>query len=699
MTAISAFVGNDAAGVRAFEDWLGRELDFVRAHGGRESWADFNGSLGWLASQFESVDAPIYWSVPMIVKGATLAQAATGAYNAQYAQAARTLLAAGADQDKIHVRIGEEFNGDWMPWAAKGKEADFIATFRQIVQTFRGVSDKFVFEWNVNIGDMGMDPAKAYPGDDVVDFIGMDFYWNTLWDPKDPAAAWDYMVTRKYGLQWLEDFADARGKPTAYSEWGVSADNAGVYIAKAAAWFAAHDVAYQSYWDSNADFPGMLSSGQYPTTGQAFIDFFSKVDLPVAPLAEPAVSGAWQTWMGGTAGDDVLTGDARNNKVDGGAGADTMTGGAGDDAYTVDRPGDVVVERTGEGVDTVDSYALSYGLSANVENLNLVASYAQTGIGNALANRIAGGQGADTIIGLNGDDWLSGGGGQDTFAFAPGQGKDTIVDFAAGAAGDRVMLEGFQFASFAAVQAALQTVAGGVRLDLGGQDSIFFKGVVASAFTSANFAFSAPLAAPAVSGAWQTWMGGTAGADSLLGDARNNKIDGGAGVDTMAGGAGDDLYTVENSADQVVERAGQGVDTVHSYARYYTLSPNMENIELLASFAQTANGNALANRMVGGAGADLITGRAGDDWMAGGGGRDTFVFNAGDGRDVIADFETSGAAVDRIDLRSFGLSGFAAMANAMHDRASGVEIDLPAGGEIHLLDVQVAELTALHFLF
>ena len=41
----------------------------------------------------------------------------------------------------------------------------------------------------------------------------------------------------------------------------------------------------------------------------------------------------------------------------------------------------------------------------------------------------------------------------------------------------------------------------------------------------------------------------------------------------------------------------------------------------------------------GGAGSDRIIGRTGDDTLAGGGGQDIFLFNAGDGADVIVDFD------------------------------------------------------------
>jgi beta-mannanase len=132
------------------------------------------------------------------------------------------------------------------------------------------VSNRFVFEWNVNIGDTGMNPETAYPGDAYVDIIGMDFYWNTQWDPADPIQAWNSMLNRSYGLAWHQRFAAAHGKRTSYSEWGVMSNNAGPYIEKAKEWFASHPVVFQTYWNSNAAFPGKLSDNQYPNTGAAY---------------------------------------------------------------------------------------------------------------------------------------------------------------------------------------------------------------------------------------------------------------------------------------------------------------------------------------------------------------------------------------------------------------------------------------------
>ena len=112
-----------------------------------------------------------------------------------------------------------------------------------------------------------MDPEGAYPGDAFVDIIGMDFYWDLRWSPNEPITAYDFMVTRKWGLQWHQDFATAHGKPTAYSEWGIMSNDGASYIQRVEQWFARHNVVYQNYWNSNADFKGLVSTGEYPLPG------------------------------------------------------------------------------------------------------------------------------------------------------------------------------------------------------------------------------------------------------------------------------------------------------------------------------------------------------------------------------------------------------------------------------------------------
>jgi Glycosyl hydrolase family 26 len=266
---VGAYCGNSVDGLRRFEQWLGRPVDGVLGYTGNANWEDYDGSVGWATGLWSAIDRRVFWSVPLIASGASLAQAGAGAYDDHYRKAAQTLAGYRPQEPQLYIRTGWEFNGNWFPWTAQGKAPDFIAAFRRFVTVFRSVSNRFVFEWNVNVGDVGMDPETAYPGDAYVDIIGMDFYWQPHL-PTNPQQAWSQIVSQKWGLQWHQNFARTHGKPTSYSEWGIRSNDAAYYIEQAKIWFDTHPVLFHTYWDANNEYPGKLSEGQYPNAGAAY---------------------------------------------------------------------------------------------------------------------------------------------------------------------------------------------------------------------------------------------------------------------------------------------------------------------------------------------------------------------------------------------------------------------------------------------
>lgn len=141
--------------------------------------------------------------------------------------------------------------------------------------------------------------------------------------------------------------------------------------------------------------------------------------------------------------------------------------------------------------------------------------------------------------------------------------------------------------------------------------------------------------------------------DTLIGNEVNNRLNGGLGADKMVGGLGNDIYSVDNVGDKVVEKAGEGTDLVLSTINY-TLGANVENLALFGD-AVFGTGNELRNLIAGNAKDNVINGKGGNDTLLGGAGADLFVFDQLDGSfDDINDF-VSGVDKLGFDGDVFGL--------------------------------------------
>jgi Ca2+-binding RTX toxin-like protein len=112
----------------------------------------------------------------------------------------------------------------------------------------------------------------------------------------------------------------------------------------------------------------------------------------------------------GGAGNDSLLGDGNANTLNGGLGADTLAGGLGNDLFFVNDAGDVVIELTGGGADTIIA-SVNMTMPDRVEVLQIasgISGITITGgtgndmlIGNALANNFNGGAGDDVVLAGN----------------------------------------------------------------------------------------------------------------------------------------------------------------------------------------------------------------------------------------------------------------------------------------------------------
>ena len=288
---LGVFVGTEQLDeVAAFERWLGRPVGWVLDYvgrgrgGGPEAWVGIDDPRDRCAA-WVNQHRQVVLSVAMLPSEShSLRRGARGDYDHHWRRFGERLVGGGCG-DWV-LRVGWEFNGRFYPWAAGGREDEFVAYWRRIVDVLRSVDgQQFRFDWTALAGNANADVEAAYPGDDYVDIIGLDAYdTSTVTDPED---RWKDLVERPYGLQWHVDFAARHGKPVAFPEWGVTVrkgDDLGggdsaLYTQRMLDWVEAHDPIYAIYFDFDAvDAAHKLSSGQFPEAGAVLRRWAATVD-------------------------------------------------------------------------------------------------------------------------------------------------------------------------------------------------------------------------------------------------------------------------------------------------------------------------------------------------------------------------------------------------------------------------------------
>ncbi len=312
--------------------------------------------------------------------------------------------------------------------------------------------------------------------------------------------------------------------------------------------------------------------------------------------------------IAGLGGDDILRGDGGNDTLDGGAGNDRIMGGTGDDRLL-----------GGTGNDRL------YGDEGN-DDLN-------------------GGEGIDYLFGGLGDDTLSGGGGprdvldgqegNDTYLFGLNDGDLIINNNNNNNDSDAGSIDTLRFLDGIAVDAVkvsrvgddllLNVQSNGRSLTLTGFfvdshheiDQVrFADGTTWTADTLKTMAERPPADDTGTSSL--NTLTGTDSAEELRGTALDDRIDGLAGNDVLRGEDGNDLLD-----------GGAGADTLHG---------GNGNDQLKGGDARDA--------LYGGAGNDTLRGGADIDYLKGDAGSDTYLFSAGDGSDLISNYDADPNSID-----------------------------------------------------
>ncbi len=228
--------------------------------------------------------------------------------------------------------------------------------------------------------------------------------------------------------------------------------------------------------------------------------------------------------------------------------------------------------------------------------------------GNSAANTLTGNGGADILFGNNGNDRFEGGFGADDLN--GGNGTDQAQ---------------YTFATSGVTVDLIFTLTNSGEATGDTFDSI--ENLRGSAF---NDVLRGDDSNNAVGG----WTGGNdkiegrGGDDFLAGGNGNDTLIDGTGSDIVEGGVGDDLYLIADAQgiDILTEGANAGRDTVQT-AVSWILAANFEDLILTGTANANGSGNAVANRIAGNAGQNVLQGFDGVDRLEGGTGNDTYVLS------------------------------------------------------------------------
>ena len=141
------------------------------------------------------------------------------------------------------------------------------------------------------------------------------------------------------------------------------------------------------------------------------------------------------------------------------------------------------------------------------------------------------------------------------------------------------------------------------------------------------------------------YLFGGHGRDLVLGGGGDDLIEGGRGSDALDGGDGiDTLSYLDSTRGVVVNLAtgtatGYGDDQIRNFEA--VLGSAWDDTVTGAAGGEVLEGLAGNDVLDGGKGDDILVGGRGGDRLTGGTGADIFAFSAGDGADVIEDFETT----------------------------------------------------------
>ena len=166
--------------------------------------------------------------------------------------------------------------------------------------------------------------------------------------------------------------------------------------------------------------------------------------------------------------------------------------------------------------------------------------------------------------------------------------------------------------------------------------------------------------------------GSSSGNETLTAPAGPSSVDGQGGInDVFIGSSGDNIFYLKNPTETVQVASGlPGVKTVVAFTSF-ALPDNVQNLTSAGSF-NYAEGNKLDNLIILGNDPETIYGGGGNDVLVGGGASDLFIIKAGEGNDVIYNWN----AADQVQLGGTAFKSFSDVQAAMVQVGPDVKLQL-----------------------
>lgn len=276
------------ADFNAFNAWLGSPADlvlqFCEGSNGATTWAQNLAIMQQMAIDWAGVNVQHEFAFPGCSTTQPMSDTVAGVYDGIIRQMCEIMVQM-MPTGRIRFRLPWEANNPtaypWSWFASGNSTAIYKAACRRIVEIARSVSSRFWFGYVPLPSTLGPDGTTVvnfedgYPGNDVVDYLGTDFYYDATTELAGGTHIQRYRGkwNAQYGPAAILAFANANGKEFNLCELGINADAPDYLEALYSEIRQIPNLGWHTYFDVNVNqgqFKCKLSDGSKPASEVVF---------------------------------------------------------------------------------------------------------------------------------------------------------------------------------------------------------------------------------------------------------------------------------------------------------------------------------------------------------------------------------------------------------------------------------------------